>query len=284
MTNRDIIQQAITYIEENIKQALSAEVVAEHAGYSIYYFHRLFSAYTGFSLVGYIRQRKMAHAKNELISGRRLLDIALDYGYSSERAFSRAFIAQYGQTPGKSRNGPSELPQLPTIYDLTVSKTIGGKIMNYLSEIRYTSLKDMTVASHTIISNNPEEEVVEYLQKWMQSKGIPNTAPSYGFDSPVTAEQEKEGLRGYEYWVVVEESDEDKQVVYKEIPGYDYVTLRIEDPFDNPFERIPNGWKALVKWLDEHEIRQNIIQSPCLEQVLEVKGMTYMDIMIPIKR
>ena len=62
-----------------------------------------------------------------------------------------------------------------------------------------------------------------------------------------------------------------------------YASLRIEDPFADPFERIGLGWKALVQWMEknnlhlQHQTHGN--ENPyCLEEILTQDGVTCMDI------
>lgn len=55
----------------------------------------------------YLRRRRLAFALREVRdSERSLLDIALDYGFSSHEAFTRAFKDAYGVTPSAYRAAP----------------------------------------------------------------------------------------------------------------------------------------------------------------------------------
>jgi AraC family transcriptional regulator len=82
-------------------------------------------------------------------------------------------------------------------------------------------------------------------------------------------------------------------VSVKLIPAYRYATLRITDPFADPFERIGGGWRFLANWLQHHEVPTepglsgepaDCQQAACLEEVLEIDGVTVMDIFIPLER
>lgn len=287
MTTKDIIQKTVNDIEACIEDVLNAEQLAEKAGYSVFYFHRVFSAYTGLNLASYIRRRKLEHAMCDVVAGKRLVDIAMIYGYGSERAFSRAFLNHFGSTPSAYRNRPFTLEPPIVVYEITLPKNIGGHIMSYLSKVNFKTLAPMTVASHTIISENPEEEVIAYVQAIMREHDLPMDTEQYGFDSPVSAEEEQAGKRGYEYWVKVPADWNENRLSLKTIPSYQYATIRITDPFENPFDKIPSGWKALVKWIEENKVHSHdskgLRSANCLEQVVEIDGVTYMDIMIPIK-
>ena len=55
----------------------------------------------------YLRRRKLAFALKEVRdTNRSILDIALDHGFSSHEAFTRAFKAAYGVTPSAFRAHP----------------------------------------------------------------------------------------------------------------------------------------------------------------------------------
>jgi len=283
MTNRDIIRRSIHYIDQHIKEDLISSDVADHAGFSIYYFYRLFTAYTGLGLMHYVRQRKMAYARLDITGGLRILDVALLYGYSSERAFTRAFQNIFGITPSACRHLPYVLPPVMYIHSLELSEEKGVYHMDYFSDVIYKELQTMTVVSKTRISTDPEEEVIGEMNAYMQEHGMSADTDCYGFDVPVSEEVANKGVRGYEYWVKVHDSYKDKAVEVKRIPGYNYAVLTITDPFANPFERIPGGWKALVLWLENNRIEGTAPRNAaCLEKVYEKDDITYMDVMIPV--
>lgn len=109
----DKIKKAIDFIEEGLSdETLSLDAVARHAGYSSWHFQRLFGALTGLSLKEYIRRRRLTEAYEVLSAGSeapRLLDLALDCGFESQEAFSRAFKKQFGMTPGACREAKGGL-------------------------------------------------------------------------------------------------------------------------------------------------------------------------------
>ena len=93
------IQQCIDHIEAHLKEEIAAEEVAALSGYSAHHFYRLFNAYVGMPLMEYIRRRRVAHAAAELATARKVLDIALDYGFETHAGFTRAFRRIYGLAP-----------------------------------------------------------------------------------------------------------------------------------------------------------------------------------------
>lgn len=105
------IQIIIDEIDQCIKQrqddALTLCSLSCRLGYSEYYVTRKFREISGLQFRDYLRLRRLAFALWEVRdSDRSLLEIAVDYGFSSHEAFTRAFKAVYGVTPSQYRRNP----------------------------------------------------------------------------------------------------------------------------------------------------------------------------------
>jgi AraC-like DNA-binding protein len=80
--------------------------VAKKAGYSLHHFIRLFSGVIGSPPKEYIARRKLSEAARELAAGgRRVTDVAFDYGFKDLETFTRAFRRELGTTPTAVRRG-----------------------------------------------------------------------------------------------------------------------------------------------------------------------------------
>jgi AraC family transcriptional regulator len=98
------IQRAVDYIEERLQDELSVDVLAKVAGFSKWHFQMVFSSVVGDTLGDYIRRRRLTAAVISIGgSDSRILDIALDAGFESQEAFTRAFKTMFGKTPGECR-------------------------------------------------------------------------------------------------------------------------------------------------------------------------------------
>ena len=98
------IQGTIEFIEQNLKADINLAVVAESSGYSVPHFYRLFSAIVKLPVMEYIRKRKLSMAMRDIVlTKRRILDIALDYGFESYGTFLRAFSLMYQLPPSVCR-------------------------------------------------------------------------------------------------------------------------------------------------------------------------------------
>ena len=93
------MQKAIDYIEENLTEEINYEKVAEKSYSSSYHFQRVFSILCGYSLGEYIRLRRLSLAGGK----RKVIDIALKYGYDSPDSFAKAFQKFHGVTPSQAR-------------------------------------------------------------------------------------------------------------------------------------------------------------------------------------
>ena len=100
MDTPERLNAAMTYIEQHLCTGLDMEEVARRACVTADSFERFFSYMTGMSLKEYVRCRRLTMAAQLLRdTNRRVLDIALQLGYESADAFSRAFARQHGITP-----------------------------------------------------------------------------------------------------------------------------------------------------------------------------------------
>ncbi|NOJ72554.1 helix-turn-helix transcriptional regulator [Paenibacillus alvei] len=100
------IKDAVSYIERNIKENVDAVAVAEHCSVSRFHFNRVFQRHVGVSAATLLRERRLAEAAVDLLStDKRILDIALEYRFSGQDSFTRAFKQMYGMTPNEYRKG-----------------------------------------------------------------------------------------------------------------------------------------------------------------------------------
>lgn len=107
----EAIQEMIDWIEENIREEPSLTQMSDHIGYSPYYCSRHFHKITGMTIKGYVAGRRLALAALALRdTDERIIDIAVKYGYSSQKALTRAFSAAFGCTPASYRRDPVPIP------------------------------------------------------------------------------------------------------------------------------------------------------------------------------
>lgn len=112
--NHHPVQQMIDIIEHMIAEQheFSLPELGKQIGYSPFYCSFLFRHHTGISIKKYTLLRRTFLAASRLAeTDERILDIAVQYGYSSQEAFSRAFKDMFGITPAAFRHHPQPLQQ-----------------------------------------------------------------------------------------------------------------------------------------------------------------------------
>lgn len=132
MNYQQQLNQVIEFIGKHLDENLTLEQLSEIACFSKYHFHRLFTAYTGLSLQQYIRWLRLKRAAHQLIVNKdqSIIHIAIDAGFESHEAFSRAFKQTCGVSPSEFRQESSwqawEKPpyQLPLQGDITMNVAI----------------------------------------------------------------------------------------------------------------------------------------------------------------
>jgi AraC family transcriptional regulator len=98
------VEKALWFVESHFAEAITLEDIAAVAGVSRHHMVRAFGAATGRPVMRYVRGRRLTEAARSLADGAPdILAVALDAGYESHEAFTRAFRDQFGLTPEKVR-------------------------------------------------------------------------------------------------------------------------------------------------------------------------------------
>jgi AraC family transcriptional regulator len=107
------IQKVLDYIEDNLAQSHSPKELSKVAALSHFYFQRLFTRLVKRPVNEYVKMRRLARACETLEDKhKRILDIALDYGFNSHEHFTKTFKNAFGITPDEYRNTPVRLNQI----------------------------------------------------------------------------------------------------------------------------------------------------------------------------
>jgi AraC family transcriptional regulator len=98
------VQKALWLMESRFRGEVSLDELSQAAGISRYHFAHVFARATGQSAMRYVRGRRLSEAARVLANGGPdILSVALDFGYGSHEAFTRAFRDQFGVTPESVR-------------------------------------------------------------------------------------------------------------------------------------------------------------------------------------
>ena len=98
------VQKALWFMESRFRGEVSLDELSVVAGISRYHFAHVFARAIGQSAMRYMRGRRLSEAARVLANGGPdILTVALDFGYGSHEAFTRAFRDQFGVTPESVR-------------------------------------------------------------------------------------------------------------------------------------------------------------------------------------
>lgn len=96
-----VYQKIINYIDAHLKDEITIADIAKMSGYSTHHIYKIFKLYSPYPIMDYIRRKKLFAAANEMYTGRKLFDIALDYGYETPAGFYKAFKSIFGCSPSE---------------------------------------------------------------------------------------------------------------------------------------------------------------------------------------
>lgn len=105
MQQLQILIRALEYIEDNLSSAIRTEDIAEHCYCSKSSLEKIFKCLNRISVHDYIVRRKMSLAGKMLIEKPEMtiLDVAMEFGFSGNEAFTRSFRQIWNMTPSEFR-------------------------------------------------------------------------------------------------------------------------------------------------------------------------------------
>lgn len=130
MNYSQTLQAVLDYIEDNITGEISAAALAEKAGYSAYHFSRLFTEAIGVSAMSYVTWRKLQYALYDLTQGKKVIDVAMEYGFETHAGFTKAFVHWFGFPPSLCHLRLNVKAPVKMNVNTLKNKFYGGNAMN----------------------------------------------------------------------------------------------------------------------------------------------------------
>jgi AraC family transcriptional regulator len=253
----DRIEHARRLIEDHLDEDLPLEDLAAAAHYSMFHFHRLFRAHTGETVREHARRLRLERSAYRLTHTRDdILRIALDSGYDSHEAFTRAFKARIGLTPSAFREQRREVQiQRTQEKEIDVDLRIEKREPARIAFVRHTGPYDKV------------GDAWGKLMKWGWTKMMFGKADTFGlcFDDPDVTPAER---TRYEACMVVDVRTKPKgDVELRDLPGGAYAVGLHE----GPYERIGDSYAQLFAEVSSHPINGRtwkLGDPPALEKYL----------------
>tara|TARA_R110002049_G_scaffold110162_8_gene259202 strand:- start:1070 stop:1993 length:924 start_codon:yes stop_codon:yes gene_type:complete len=182
------INKVLKFIDVNLDSNLTLETVSKVALFSPFHFHRIFKAITNETLNSYISRRRIEKSASILMHKKEvsITELSLQYGFTSNTSFTRAFKKFYGVSPTEFRKqSPSKFSKISQVeskngqenlvfekYICNINNLKKWIEMNAKIEIKETP--ELQLASITQIGVDGIEHVFERLIKWAIPKGLMN--------------------------------------------------------------------------------------------------------------
>jgi AraC family transcriptional regulator len=181
------IHRVQDFIERNIGETLSLEVLAKVACFSPFHFHRIYSAMTGETLGQFIARVRLEKAAVKLTANPKvsITAISLECGFSGSAVFARSFNEAFGMSATEWRNGGNEKFSKNRKTESNPGKTIGKQrkasesSLSYLDEVhtgkgalpaqhssktRRDSMKNASTVKADVSVENLPEMTVAYIR------------------------------------------------------------------------------------------------------------------------
>ncbi len=149
-----ITERALWIVERNSERALSLNDIAAACGVSRSHLANAFGMATGWPVVRYLKARRLTEAAHRLAGGAPdILTVALEHGYGSHEAFTRAFREQFGLPPEQVRSRGT-VEGIATTAPLRLSGASRGPLkprLEMLEPMKLTGLAAACTYNETIL-------------------------------------------------------------------------------------------------------------------------------------
>ena len=183
------LNTAITFIEENLSEKLTLEIVAEKAHFSPFHFHRLFKIIVDETVNNFINRKRIEKAAAYLLhqKEKNSTEIAEKVGFSNLSSFSKSFKKFYGISPNKFKEeSPDKYSKISKIESKIGKVTITfeqyicniNNALNWLKMKTNPEIKKVPRLDLATISHKGKMEAIgsvyNKLVKWATPKGLIN--------------------------------------------------------------------------------------------------------------
>ncbi len=269
MLHRKIIQNVTDYIEDNLKTELLVHELAQMAGYSVYYFYKVFRQIAGMSVKQYINRRRMLHAVYDICCGKNATDVAYEYGFDTYSGFYKAFLREFSCSPSDFFSGIT--PKKPYRINFSEEEYImvthkkAYEVLSHYENLLNVTLSDIYYKGTGIRNENAFYVGDKYVLKFTNNFGkvlnnisFAKALSAYGISSstPILSVSGDEYIQDGELYFYLTDRIPGSQVIPENLYNEDYfpdceyigkligelhsVLATLEIPFDevNIFDKV----------------------------------------------
>jgi xylan 1,4-beta-xylosidase len=192
------LNRVLTYIDQNYKEKITLQTMAEQEHLSLHYFSHFFTDKIGIPFQKYLTLIRLEKAQSELSgSEKSITEIAMDCGFANVKLFNKYFKEKYGCTPSSYREATAPLQDKPNRKPLTYEESSSGDYyeldtINAMGSLyRYLEVKSDQEQERA----NPLTVVVTDQEQIRIMPGMSSTGYKKHWNVTTTAGRAVEGLR-----------------------------------------------------------------------------------------
>jgi AraC family transcriptional regulator len=296
------INQAIDYVEKNIRNELKLENIAKASGFSPFHFHRIFKSIMNENLNHFIRRIRVEKTALMIFSNPNytITEIAFKNGFSSSQSFSREFKKFFKITPSEYKKSKicyiKSKKQKDYILDFLYNDKNSRPTISYKSlkiknmKVEIKTLPDMTLAYIRHIGpykTNPKlfEDLFGRLCTWAGPRNLINKDSAFlciYYDGPEVTDESK--LRLDVCLSVPNDTAFDGKIGRQEIKGGEYAITRciIKEPkeYEKYWNEMYLNWLPQSGYQPEDKPPFEMYPADCKTE----NGDMIVDICIPVKK
>ena len=247
MSYKERVNRVIDFIGKHLDEELELEQLCQIACFSKYHFHRLFTAHVGVSLKSYIKWLRLKRAAHQLTVQKEdtIINIALDAGFESHEAFSRAFKQVCGSSPSSFRRNANWRAWEKPPYSLHIK---GKKIMTI-------TIKDLPSRRLAVMEHHGDpmklSNTLDKLIAWAKAQPInlkPKAGEAFGYAYADPKETRPEEWRFDLAVTVPRDFKLGNEVIDRELPAGRYAVTTHKGSRDNIGDTIYHLYRD---WLPE---------------------------------
>ncbi|MCF6346925.1 MAG: AraC family transcriptional regulator [Flavobacteriaceae bacterium] len=257
------INRVKEHIEKNVEKELPLAELASIANFSPFHFQRIFKSIVKETPKQYIKRLRLEATAHDIVakSETSLFEVAIQYGFNSLEAFSRAFKNYYGLSPDRFRkkNDKEKIAILQSKMDsigqnkINQTSFLSSEIDTELEglEVKVIKLppKKLIYISVTLKDIDTVIDGYKRIKQWASARDLINSNTEVFAlmrDYPAFTALDK--CRFLTCISVKSKPDISGEINYQEIPSRTYATYRINGGID---ELVKSVTKFVMQWLPE---------------------------------
>lgn len=240
MQYHEMMERCENYIVDHIEEHLSARLLADLCGYSLYHFCHVFKSYYQMPPAEYIRRLRLDFAARDIENGISVTETAHKYGFDTNAGFAKAFRKQYHMAA--------------KIYRKQAVKMKGAGIMNY----RIEKKEAFRAVGYQISGTKNEETAGAYWSTidFKQFPAYPEGLDAQGDIGMWINPDEETGELFYFFGGVSDSIPAAEGFIEVNVPAAEYAVFDIDVPQDKydvavVAKNVKEGWEYIFKeWMD----------------------------------